>query len=74
MRKIVGIVPKQVLWGLLGGMLMAGYGWVGQSDYENEVTNAEWYCQMVQDGLWPPKQGMSCPAPDLSPSERLVSL
>lgn len=74
MRKIVGIVPKQLVWGLLGGMLIAGYGWVGQSDYENEVAYQELYCQMVRDDLWEPKPGMICPTPDLSPGERLVSL
>lgn len=74
MRKLTGLVPKQFLLGLLGGMMVAGYGWVGESDYQNEVASFELYCQMAKDGLWPEKPEMACPRPPLTPPEHLVSL
>lgn len=67
-------VSRQFVAGLLGGMLIAGYGWVGESDYQNEVASTELYCQMSKDGLWPEKPELACPRPSLTPPEHLVSL
>ncbi|MFJ3487138.1 hypothetical protein ACIPL1_27520 [Pseudomonas sp. NPDC090202] len=74
MRAIIGRVPKQFLMGLLVAGLMAAYGWVGKSDYEQAQANLDFYCQMEAQHIWPKRADMHCPAPPLVPGERLVAL
>ncbi|NWA11932.1 hypothetical protein [Pseudomonas gingeri] len=74
MRKAIGRVKPQFVFGLLGGILMASYGFVGGADYNQELVDTAFYCEMVQEQSWPPREGLDCPAPELVPVHRLVSL
>ncbi|QLG96666.1 hypothetical protein HZF02_32635 (plasmid) [Pseudomonas yamanorum] len=74
MRKIFERVPRPFYLGLLFGVLVAGYGWVGESDYQQAVAGAEFYCQMSDSGAWPVRPELNCPVPKIEPSERLVGL
>ncbi len=73
MHKVIGLVPKQLYVGLLAAFIIAAYGWVGESDLKNEVSNAEFYCKMALDGYWPVKPDMTCPVPEITPGDHLVA-
>ncbi len=74
MREFIGRVPKQFLYGLLLGVAVAGYGAVGNSDYDEQVASAEFYCDMSSKGVWPQRPELNCPKPEHAPVQRLVSL
>jgi len=74
MRKIMGRVPKPLLVGLLIAFVISAFGWVGESDYEQELKTVQLYCEMSDQGLWPPRPEYQCPAKPLTPNVRLVAL
>jgi hypothetical protein len=74
MRKAIGRVKPQFVFGLIFGILATSYGFVGGSDYEQELEDTAFYCEMVKEESWPPREGLDCPAPDLVTVHRLVAL
>lgn len=74
MRALIGRMPKPFLAGVLGAFLLAAYGWVGNTDYEQAQASAALYCQMSDRGAWPPRPELNCPVPVKAPGEHLVSL
>lgn len=76
MQAIIGRVPKQFVMGLLIGAFATAYAWVGGNDYAEAQASVDLYCQMAQQGAWPERPELNCPAPapELVPGERLVSM
>jgi len=74
MRKLFERLPRPFYMGVLIGGLVTGYGWVGDSDYQEALAGAAFYCQMAGNGDWPPRPELNCPAPKVEPIERLVGL
>jgi hypothetical protein len=74
MRKIIECVPKPFLAGLLIASAVGAYGWVGESDYQEQIASAERYCEMSAKKLWPPRPELNCPAPDAEPGLHLANL
>ncbi|MDF2792341.1 MAG: hypothetical protein K0S85_94 [Pseudomonas orientalis] len=74
MRKIIECVPKPFWKGLLIGCLVGAIGWVGESDYQQAVASAEFYCEMSARGDWPVRPELGCPVPEVQPGQHLVAL
>lgn len=74
MRQIMQRVPKRFYVGLLAGAMIASYGWIGESDYEQQLANTAMYCEMSDEGLWPVRPDLNCPVAPLLPGDRLVSM
>lgn len=74
MRKTIGRVKPQFVFGLLFGVLAASYGFIGGADYDQELADAAFYCEMVKEESWPPREGLDCPVTELVPVHRLVAL
>lgn len=74
MRKIIECVPKPFWLGLLIAVGTSAYGWVGESDYQEEIASAERYCEMSDQKLWPVRPELNCPGQDVEPGLHLANL
>lgn len=50
--------------GLLGSLLVGGLSHVVKGDYEQAVADAQFYCDMVDQGTWPPDADRGCESPN----------
>lgn len=74
MRKIIGCAPKPFWMGLLIAGAVGAYGWVGESDYQEEIASTERYCAMAAEKLWPPRPELNCPVPSAEPGLHVANL
>ena len=57
---------------LVGAIFIIGLGMVGRADFNDEIREAVYYCDMVEAGHWPNYDGTDCAKVYASAAEYLT--